>query len=366
MSTPKLRTLVIDDSALYRKFIAAVLAEIPSIEVVGTASNGRIGLEKIQLLQPDLVTLDQEMPELDGLGLLQVLSNGDSQVATIMVSSATDTGARTTNAALRWGAFDFVLKPTGMGPEEAHLQLKTELTPKIQAFIANRQRAASLSIHGDSPESSDSNFALDKMVREIGSKRQIPQIVGIGVSTGGPAALNQLLPNLPGDFPCPIVLVQHMPPKFTRSLAEDLDRICALNVREASDGDLVKAGEVLVAPGGTQMRIALSANQPIIQITDDPPERSCKPAVDYLFRSIAHCYGDRSLGVVLTGMGDDGTLGCKLLKRTGAMILSQDEATCVVYGMPRSVFEAGLSDQVAPLGEISACLLAAVGRGATV
>ena len=202
------------------------------------------------------------------------------------------------------------------------------------------------------------------MKRSVGALHQHPKIVGIGVSTGGPAALNSLLPKLPGDFSCPIVLVQHMPPRFTKSLADDLNRLCVLEVKEATDGMVAKAGDILIAPGGSQMRIAKLGGKAIVQITDDPPERNCKPAVDYLFRSIAGCYGDQSIGVVLTGMGDDGTIGCKHLKAAGARVFTQDEASCVVYGMPRSVFEAGLSDHVATLNEIAELLTGAVSVGA--
>lgn len=365
MPTPTIRALVVDDSALYRKFVSSVLTEIPGVDVIGTASNGRVGLEKIESLKPDLITLDQEMPELDGLGLLRDLSVRNIQVATIMISSMTDDGAKTTNTALQLGAFDFVLKPAGKGPEESRQQLKADLTPKIQAFVASIQRKTSRACTVPARQvTTRGESAIDRMVKSVGSIRQPPKIVGIGVSTGGPAALNRMLPRLPGDFPCPIVMVQHMPPKFTKSLADDLNRLCALEVREASEGMIAEPGQILIAPGGSHMRIAKLGGKAIVQITDDPPERNCKPAVDYLFRSIAHTYGERSVGVILTGMGDDGTLGCKLLKRKGAKIITQDEASCVVYGMPRSVFEAGLSDEVASLENMSECIMEAVKTGA--
>ncbi len=363
MPNNKVRALVVDDSALYRKFVSSVLAEIPGVEVIGTASNGRIGLEKIESLQPDLITLDQEMPELDGLGLLRDLSLRSVDVATIMISSSTDAAAKTTNTALQLGAFDFVLKPVGKGPEESHLQLKADLTPKIEAFVASLRHKSSQACAVRSKASVPDDVVTRRMM-SVAPVFQIPKIIGIGVSTGGPAALHRLLPNLPANFPCPILLVQHMPPKFTKSLAEDLNRSCPLEVKEASDGMIAQAGEILIAPGGSHMRIAKESGKTIVQITDDPPEKNCKPAVDYLFRSIAESYGNRAMGVILTGMGDDGTLGCKLLKRSGARILTQDEASCVVYGMPRSVFEAGLSDQVAPLERMAACLMEAVNSGA--
>lgn len=364
MQQEAIRTLVVDDSALYRKFVSSALSDIEGVQVVGTASNGRLGLERIEQLKPDLITLDQEMPELDGIGLLHELSARDISVSAIMISSLTDEGANTTSTALQLGAFDFVLKPTGKGPEESRLQLRDALTPKIKAFVASQQKSRRLSKTVGASSGSLAANAIDSMNGSVGALAQPPEIVGIGVSTGGPAALSRLLPILPGDYPCPIVLVQHMPPKFTKSLADDLDRLCALEVKEAANGMIAKAGQVLIAPGGSQMRITKLNGNAVVQITDDPPERSCKPAVDYLFRSIASGYGERSIGVILTGMGDDGTIGCKLLKEAGARVFTQDEETCVVYGMPRSVCEAGLSDRVAPLIEIAELLTEAASTGA--
>ncbi len=361
MATSTIRALVVDDSALYRKFVTSVLNEIPDVEVVGTATNGRIGLEKIQSLKPDLITLDLEMPELDGLGLLRELSDSGQKVPAIMISSLTAEGAKATNTALQLGAFDFVLKPVGKSPDESREQLKQDLAPKIKACLFtlhSRKRAAARASGGQSPQSVPVK-KIPQSLQGAAKPRLKPEIIGIGVSTGGPVALSKVIPQLPEDFPCPILLVQHMPPMFTKSLADDLNRTSAIEVMEAENGMVPEAGQVLIAPGGTQMRVVKMNGRPIVQITDDPPERSCRPSVDYLFRSIAHSYGNRAVGAILTGMGDDGTLGCKLLKRAGAMILTQDEASCVVYGMPRSVFEAGISDRVVPLENISGSLVAA-------
>lgn len=355
-----IRALVVDDSALYRKFVSSALSDIEGVDVIGTASNGQLALEKIEKLKPDLITLDQEMPELDGLGLLRELSTRNIDVATIMVSSLTDEGAKTTNTALQLGAFDFVLKPVGKSPEESRIQLKADLTPEIKAFVASRQKSTTRANHQQN--SLSASAAVQQMQKAVQGSHLPPEIIGIGVSTGGPAALNRLLPKIPGNFPCPIVLVQHMPPKFTKSLADDLNRICKIEVKEAAEGMVAKPGELLIAPGGSQMRITTLNGKAIVQITDDPPERNCKPAVDYLFRSIAHCYGERSIGVILTGMGDDGTLGCKDLKNAGARVFTQDEESCVVYGMPRMVCEAGLSDRSAPLLDIAGLLMEAVSQ----
>ncbi|MCA9232043.1 MAG: chemotaxis response regulator protein-glutamate methylesterase [Planctomycetales bacterium] len=364
MAETVIKALVVDDSALYRKFVRSVLEEIPGVEVLDTASNGRIGLEKIEALRPDLVTLDLEMPELDGLGMLRNLSVRDIDVTTIMISALTAEGAKATNTALQLGAFDFVLKPTGKGPEESREQLKHDLAPKILACTSVLRRKLGLALAARPSASRPPTDAVSRMVRRVSEIRYKPEVVGIGVSTGGPVALNRLLPKFPANFPCPILLVQHMPPLFTKSLADDLNRICPMEVKEASEGMTAEPGQVLIAPGGAQMRVTKLGGRPVVQITNDPPERNCKPAVDYLFRSIAHHYGDRAVAAILTGMGDDGTLGCKLLKRAGATILAQDEQSCVVYGMPRSVVEAGLADHVGPLDDLAEYLKNFVSRGA--
>ncbi len=365
MATSTIRALVIDDSALYRKFVSSVLEDIPEVEVVGTATDGRIGLKKIQELKPDFITLDLEMPELDGLGLLEELKVLGLELPTIMISSMTATGAEATNRALQLGAFDFVLKPQGKGPDESREQLKRDLAPKISASLASlrtRQNSATRAV--DKRDAAPAN-ATKRFVDAVKPSVLPPQVVSLGVSTGGPVALNQVIPRLPADFPCPVLVVQHMPPLFTASLAKDLDRVSAVKVVEAVNGMQPQPGQVYIAPGGSQMRVVTRGRTRAIEITDDPPERSCRPSVDYLFRSVAKVYGDRVLGVILTGMGDDGTTGCELLKRSGAKILTQDEASCVVYGMPRSVAEAGLSDKVAPLNTIADCLVDAVGAGTT-
>lgn len=361
MSETSIHALVIDDSALYRKFVKSVLEEIPGVEVIGTATNGRLGMEKIEALKPDLITLDLEMPELDGLGVLRELSDKGIEIASIMISSLTEQGAKATNTALQLGAFDFVLKPIGKDPDSSREQLKADLSPKIEAFMARTARLERKS--KQQTERVGASDAVERMLKSVSRCQRKPKILGIGISTGGPAALNQVLPQLPGNFPCPIVIVQHMPPKFTKSLADDLNRLCKLEVLEAEEGMIAKPGQILIAPGGSQMRVEKQNGLPRIEITDDPPERNCKPAVDYLFRSLAHQYEDEAMGAILTGMGDDGTLGCKLLKRKGARIVVQDEESCVVWGMPRSVYEAGIADEVLPLSEMANCFTTSATMG---
>jgi two-component system chemotaxis response regulator CheB len=357
-----MRVLVVDDSTLFRKVVRDTLAAIPGVEIAGVAADGEAALEKIRQLHPDAVTLDIEMPRKSGLDVLRDLPSAGSKPAVIMLSAMTDEGASATTQALRLGAFDFVLKPKGDSYETSCAQLRRDLLPKIESLM---QRTASPSV-SPTPSPARPVAATGERGSVALSSSSPVQIVGIGVSTGGPVALGKLLPALPADLPCPIVIVQHMPPLFTSSLARDLDRNCRISVSEASDGTRLVPGHAYIAPGGKQMKVVDSSGLKYASVTDDPPERNCKPAVDYLFRSLSQVYGAEALGVVLTGMGDDGTLGCRLMKRRGSRILVEDQSTCVVYGMPRSVSEAGLADVAAPLEQIGGLITQAAKRGAAV
>ncbi len=343
--------MVVDDSALYRRIVRNLLEEIENVEVVGTAANGRFALAKLESLQPDLLTVDLEMPDLDGLGLLRELQSIDGAPGAIMLSALTTDDAKSTTAGLALGAFDFVLKPKGGSPEESMERIRKSLAPKVAAFATSnaltRVRSKRVTVPAEPLVKPTPEF------NALSVKRDGPiECVVIGISTGGPAALTRLLPALPGTFPIPILIVQHMPPIFTKSLADDLNRACALTVSEAQDGQAVCAGEVLIAPGGKQMRLEQDENGLHVRITNDPPERSCRPSVDYLFRSVADVVSGRALAVIMTGMGDDGTLGCRLLKRKGSTVVVQDEASSVVYGMPRQVVESGVADHVASLSDM--------------
>lgn len=373
MSDNPVRVLVVDDTVVYRKIISDLLAEIPEVEVVGTAPNGKIAIQKCAQLQPDLLTLDLEMPELDGLGVLRHLREHATGTGAIMLSAFTTQGADATVMALELGAFDFVVKPTGGASDESLATLRRELVPKLLAFVrkhrvrtalrgATSPKPAAQSTHPETPAQAPVPPAA--VARPV--PRGKPRVIGIGISTGGPQALNILLPQLPADLAVPVLIVQHMPPMFTKSLADGLDERCALSVREAVDDEAVMPGSVLIAPGGRQMKVEAAGAQAVIRLTDDPPEQSCRPAVDYLFRSIANVYGGNAAGVIMTGMGSDGTLGCRLMKRRGATILTQDEASCVVYGMPKAPAEEGLSDMVLPLNELAAEITRLVGRGTPV
>jgi two-component system, chemotaxis family, protein-glutamate methylesterase/glutaminase len=360
-----IRVLVVDDTITYRKIVSDALTGIPGVEVVGSAANGRIALQKIDQLNPDLLTLDLEMPEMNGLDVLRHLKDTVSSVRAIMLSGANTIGAKMTMAALELGAFDFVLKPTGGSVKENSEMLQRELGLRIQAY--SRTKHVHTILHGHAPALphtpiATSKTSLPRPRPSIGLGAAHPEVVVLGISTGGPASLTKMLPQLPANLHVPVLIVQHMPPVFTKSLADDLNRRCALRVFEAQDGQKVCPGHILIAPGGKQMKIVKEDEQIVVRITDDPPENSCKPSVDYLFRSACQIYGKNTVGVIMTGMGNDGTRGCRDLKRLGASIIAQDEASCVVFGMPKQPIEEGIADIVAPLDSIASEIVRLVGK----
>jgi two-component system chemotaxis response regulator CheB len=369
----KIKVLVVDDTIVYRKAVSDILGEIAGVEVVGVAHNGKIAVAKIQTLQPDLLTLDIEMPEMNGLEVLQYLRQHAPQVSAIMVSTLTSEGGDMTMRALELGAYDFILKPTATNINDSRQQLRSLLTPLIKAFQTGRTTVGALQ---SGEKSSGINSLATKTVGTrskgstlfsspqsrasinvpVASRRQgKSEIVTIGISTGGPNALARMMPMLPGDLGVPIVIVQHMPPVFTKSLANSLNAKCALTVKEAQDGEPLHANVAYIAPGGKQMKLVASTDgtNRLIKITNDPPENSCKPSADYLFRSVADYYVGRTTAVIMTGMGSDGTKGLQILKQKGAFIIGQNEESCVVYGMPKAPAELGLTDVVTPLEKIA-------------
>lgn len=357
-----LRVLVVDDTVIYRKIVADILAELPNVEVVGIAHNGKIALSKIASLKPDLLTLDIEMPEMNGLEVLAYIRENALDVGAIMLSTLTHQGGQMTMKALELGAFDFLPKPQTGGMEENKEAIRKTLSNILKAFESS-SRIKSILKGKPGPsvglQAAKGPGAPRHPVRRMAAitkqRREKARIITIGISTGGPNALSKMMPKIPADLGVPILVVQHMPPVFTESLAKSLNSKCAIEVREATDGESLKADTALIAPGGKQMKIVAAADGKtrIVRITDDPPENSCKPSVDYLFRSVAHHYVGRATGVIMTGMGSDGTLGLKLMKRNGATIIAQDEASCTVYGMPREPAEAGIVDVIAPLDRIA-------------
>jgi two-component system chemotaxis response regulator CheB len=362
------RVLVVDDTVVYRHIVSEMLAGIPGVEVVGTASNGKLALARMAALSPDLVTLDIEMPEMNGIEVLQAMAAGGMKPGVIMLSALTARGGEMTVRALELGAFDFLTKPEG-GDAEVNLHyLRSRLLPMIRAFERRRDIRAILRGEnaGCSPTAAAETLpvplALATLPPPMRAVRRVgPPLVLIGVSTGGPGALAKLLPALPGDLGAPVFIVQHMPALFTQPLADSLDKKSAIRVKQAQDGETARVNCAYIAPGGQQMKLAPGPQGEIVlRITGDPPEKGCRPSVDYLFRSAALNFPGRSVAAILTGMGNDGTDGLRMLKRSGCFSIAQDEASCVVFGMPKEAIQAGLVDTVAPLDSIGAAIVRSV------
>jgi len=340
----KIKVLVVDDSAFARLTISKYLAGDPSIEVVGMARDGLDAIEKVKLLNPDVVTMDVEMPRLDGIGSLERIMESYPRPV-IMLSSITSKGAEVTIRALELGAIDFFLKPSLINPT-GHDEENNDLLAKIR-------NASTIDV-------SKLVWRVKKLLagtarpvnaRPVKQRAYVKprKVVIIGSSTGGPKALYELIPSIPPNIPATIIVVQHMPPKFTRSLADRLNEISRIPVKEAEAGDKLITGRALLAPGGFHTVISQAGN---IELTLDKPVCGLRPAIDITMSSLVKHYGASCLGVVLTGMGSDGTRGCAMIKAAGGSVISEDRSTCVIYGMPRSVEEAGLSDRVIPLGSI--------------
>ncbi len=337
---PPIRVLIVDDSALIRRMLSDVLASDSEIEVVGTAANGALALAEVLKDKPDVITLDVEMPEMGGLEALVAIHRLDPRLPVIMFSAFTERGAATTLEALARGASDYVCKPAQAGSlEHAMTCMREELIPKIKALSAVC-RVVLPAAPAPAP------LVLARPLPRV-------DVLAIGASTGGPPALTELLTQLPANFPVPIVIVQHMPPLFTRLLAERLDLQSPMVVREAKQGSRIEAGQVCIAPGDRHMAVVRRGSDVVLTLSNGPPENSCRPAVDVLFRSVAQACGPASLALVLTGMGSDGTRGARLIREAGGQVVAQDKASSVVWGMPGSVVAANLADCVCPLATLA-------------
>jgi len=360
-----LRVLVVDDTIVYRKAVSDVIEEIPGVELAGVAHNGKIALAKIKTIKPDIITLDIEMPVMNGLELLTELQKSFPKIGVIMLSTLTAEGSDMTMRALELGAFDFLLKPQSKSQAEGKKEIKRLLQPMLKAFAQSKTASSLLGRSSKlkrPPAVRNSGTVLHSITKPhsfVASKstfrKSKSEIVTIGISTGGPNALSQMLPMLPGNLGVPVLIVQHMPPVFTKSLANSLNKKCALTVKEADDGENIQPDVVYIAPGGKQMKLVAGADgqNRRIKLTNDPPENSCKPSVDYLFRSVGDYYVGRTTAVIMTGMGSDGTKGLAVLKNKSAHIIGQDESSCVVYGMPKIPAELGYIDVVLPLNKIA-------------
>jgi two-component system chemotaxis response regulator CheB len=356
------RVLVVDDTSLFRRIVSDALAGIEDVEVVGTASNGKLALARMAALQPDLITLDIEMPEMNGIEVLEAMRGLRQKAVVIMLSSLTIKGGQMTIRALEAGAFDFITKPEGKSQDASLAQLRESLRPIIQTLARQREIRSILKSGAATARAPTLSgpAAPEAVVARTPGRKGAP-IVLIGVSTGGPAALAELLPAWPGKIGAPIFIVQHMPALFTEALAQRLQTMSAIQVKEAQNGELAQADCAYLAPGGKQMKLEPGPKGSIgICITGDPPENACRPSVDYLFRSVALNFPGRSIAAILTGMGNDGTAGTRMLKRGGCFTIAQDEASCVVFGMPREAIQAGVIDTVVPLNQIAGAIVRAI------
>ncbi|MEV6600655.1 chemotaxis response regulator protein-glutamate methylesterase [Actinoplanes sp. NPDC051346] len=381
-----IRVLVVDDSVVVRRLIVDSLTGAPGIEVVGTAANGLLAQAKIDQLKPDAITMDIEMPQMDGIAAVRELRKRHKLVPVIMFSTLSAAGASATLEALAAGATDYVTKPSNVGSiAESIAAVREQLVPKIHA-LAGRRTPGAGPRPGAGPAAKRPGLGPPPGIRPaapgrpgvLAGRPAAPaapvrparrlahgriDIIAIGSSTGGPDALTKVLHALPTDLPVPIVVTQHMPPVFTRMFAERLDRSTPLRVVEAAEGMELLAGTVYIAPGDKHLVLQRRNNATLTQLSGAPPENSCRPAVDVMFRSVAALYGASSYAAVLTGMGYDGRGGAKVLRDAGAEILAQDEASSVVWGMPGAVVGAGLADEVAPLGKIASALIQRVQVG---
>jgi two-component system, chemotaxis family, protein-glutamate methylesterase/glutaminase len=349
----QVRVLIVDDSVFMRKILAELLTSDPEITVAGFARDGQEAVARVEELAPDVITLDVEMPRLDGYGALrEIMVRKPTPV--VMVSSHTREGAQATVRALALGAVDFVAKPSGSISLDMAVA-REELVAKVKGAAAAIPRMRR--VVADLPPTRREPKEIAAAAGRPGSNEPAPRIVVIGCSTGGPGALHQIIPRLPADLPAGVVVVQHMPPGFTRSLAQRLDEISAIRVKEAEEGETVVVGQVLVAPGGQHLTVTQSGRT---RLSLDPPLHGVRPAVDKTLESVLLRWGFRSVGVILTGMGYDGAKGMAALKKAGGRTIVEDVSTCVVYGMPRVVSEMGLADQILPVHEISEAIIRSV------
>ena len=350
----KIRVLIVDDSALMRQVLTSLLSKDPDIEVIGSAPDPYIAREKIKALHPDVLTLDVEMPKMDGLTFLEKLMRGHP-MPVVMVSSLTEAGCQTTLRALELGAVDFIAKPK-IDLREGMEEIAQDLIAKVKAAaMANVKRQASGVRRETTPLTPHPSPLTSSMIKTTDA------IIAIGSSTGGTEAVKDVLMALPPNIP-PILITQHMPERFTKTWADRMNQLCRISVKEAEDGDSVLPGHALVAPGSYHMTLVRSGARYTVRINQDPPVNRHRPSVDVLFASVAQYAGANAVGVILTGMGRDGAKEMLAMKQAGAFTIAQDEASCVVFGMPKEAIKLGGVDKVLPLSEIPAAIVAYVSK----
>jgi two-component system chemotaxis response regulator CheB len=349
-ATPQIQIMIVDDSLVVRKALTNVLSTDPELTIAGWASNGKLALAKLQTFRPDVILLDIEMPEMNGLETIPGIRKILPHIPIIMFSTLTERGAEATLDALALGASDYVAKPSNQNMAATAEAIHRDLVPKIKALCRFRMRAPNAAagiartiVQAPRPEIQFHASPLHSA--------QI-KIIAIGVSTGGPDALARLLPSFPANFPLPVVIAQHMPAVFTSLLAKRLATKCAMPVKECQPGDVLVPSCVWIAPGDYHMIVQKEEHHVRLATNQAPRENFCRPSVDVLFRSVAAAYGPNALGVILTGMGQDGLVGCEALCAAGSSVIVQDEASSVVWGMPGFVARAGLAEKVLPLDQI--------------
>lgn len=363
-----LKVMIVDDSALYRQMVKNTLRNVPDVQVIGLASTGLEALAKIPELQPDLLTLDVQMPDMNGLELLREIKKRRFGVKAIMLSSLTAQGAQVTTDALLAGAFDFIQKPNSNDAETNRKLLDELLSEKIKAFRESRSISMPArkivdavprpiewksKVDAEYPLTDTAVASVKKSPTTSPAKPSRIDAVIIGTSTGGPLALREVIPKLPRTLGVPVFVVQHMPPGYTKSLAARIGEISSLPMQEAANNMIVEPNRVYLAPGGLHMGIENQRGRCIISTSDQPPEHNCRPAVNYTLRSAVQAYSSHLLVVILTGMGRDGTEGCRLVRQHGGSVLAQHPDGCVVYGMPKAVVEEQLANRVVPLEKMA-------------
>lgn len=347
-----IKILIVDDSAFMRKSLQILLTGDPEIEIIGTAKDGKEGYELAKKFRPDIITLDIEMPVMDGLTALEKIMK-DCPTSVIMVSSLTTEGADATLRAMELGAVDFI--PKEMSFVNVNIaSIKQDLIRKIKTISSQSKLNATIkrlrTLTGKKDDAGATSITASKLPPKIGY-----QAVALGISTGGPLSLQKVIPKISAlKLKCPMFIVQHMPPKFTKSLSDRLNDLSEVNVKEAENNEIVKGGTVYIAPGGFHMVVKTGLNsQPVISISDKPDGYLHKPSVDVMMESVVDMYGKKALGIIMTGMGKDGLEGIKKLKAVGGYAIAQDESTCVVYGMPKAIVDNKLADSIIPLEKMS-------------
>ncbi len=391
MSDEKISVLIVDDSALMRNLIGRIVEHEPDLQVAGKAMNGAFALAKLEKLDPDVIILDLEMPEMNGIEFLRERQRRNIQIPVIILSSHAEEGAHITMEALSLGASDFIMKPTGeegIDLQSVHKVLvemirayggkykKSRSKPSQTSVLSGMDSVPSTQIsvpptpsekkelnRGDTRASFTPSpsqvLPVEKRIEKPPVPRKAPgpiEIVAIGISTGGPNALREVFPKLDASFPVPIVVVQHMPAGFTEEFAKSLDRICALEVKEAAEGDILRPGRILIAPGNRHIVVEKRPLAAIVHLLDTPPVNGHRPSADVLFESVARQYGNRALAVIMTGMGKDGATQIGAIYREGGITIGQDEESCIVYGMPRVAFENGFIQYQVSLAKMAETL----------